>query len=104
VTPYVFYPEAESEYRRAATYYDRQREGLGDLFVAEIENGINEIRCAPELWPRYEDFYRRYKTDTFPYAIIYEFQAGLITIYAVMHLHRKPGYWKKRRKRLLGEK
>jgi hypothetical protein len=36
----------------------------------------------------------------FPYGIIYSDEEGQITIFAVMNLKRKPGYWKSRTQNL----
>jgi len=32
----------------------------------------------------------------FPYALLYRVEADTITILAVMHMHRRPGYWEQR--------
>jgi toxin ParE1/3/4 len=32
----------------------------------------------------------------FPYQLIYRVEADTITVYAVAHLKRKPGYWRDR--------
>jgi len=39
---------------------------------------------------------RRFLVSRFPYGIIYSANKDQMTIFAVMNLKRKPGYWKSR--------
>ena len=40
---------------------------------------------------------RQCRVLSFPYGIIFPVTEGQSEILAVMHLHRKPGYWQERR-------
>jgi len=93
---FEFYPEAESEYLEDARYYDRQRDGLGDYFTAEIEATIARICRNPLAWRKLSRHTRRCLAKNFPYGIIYFIEKDRIIILSVMHLSRKPGYWKAR--------
>ncbi len=49
------HPEARAEFRSAAVWYDEQRLGLGDEFVADVTETFARIAEAPHsyaLWPR----------------------------------------------------
>jgi hypothetical protein len=98
VIPYSFHDAALQEYRKAAEYYDKQRIGLGDRFVEEVELAIQIIRHDPEKLRYFELDFRSVKTRIFPYRVIYAMENGEVLIYAIMHLHRRPGYWTKRRR------
>jgi hypothetical protein len=39
---------------------------------------------------------RRIIVPRFPYALLYRATSDRILIVAVMHLHRRPGYWRSR--------
>lgn len=68
-------------------------------FVVEVESAINGIREAPSRWRVIEQpDIRRYVLRRFPYVVYYrwELEPERITIYAVMHCSREPGYWKHR--------
>ena len=39
---------------------------------------------------------RRRMLNRFPYGLLYAVEADRIIVVAVMHLHRRPGYWKDR--------
>lgn len=49
--PVVFDSEAMDEFRAAATYYETQRAGLGDDFVAEVEQAVQRIARSPQAFP-----------------------------------------------------
>jgi toxin ParE1/3/4 len=98
VIPYIFHPGALREYEEAVSYYDIQGAELGDLFAYEVDSAIDKIRTHPKTWPLIGKRARRLRTKTFPYGIVYTFKRSLITIYAVMHLHRDPNYWHSRLK------
>ena len=97
---YGFHPEALAEYQEAAGFYlERASALLAASFVWEVEKAISEIVASPETWRVIEDpGIRRYLIHRFPYALYYrwESQHDSVAIYAVMHLHREPGYWKNR--------
>ena len=94
---YDFHPEARSEYREAAEFYETSRPGLGALFSLEIEATIERILESPKRWRVIEQDVRRCLSHTFPYGILYTIEADdSVLILAVMHLHRRPGYWRRR--------
>ena len=93
---YDFHPEAPLEYREAAAFYESRRQGLGAGFSLEVESTIGRILEAPRRWREIEQDVRSCRTRTFPYAILYSLDDDSVLIVAVMHLRRKPGYWRER--------
>jgi hypothetical protein len=91
-----FLPEAEDELRKAINYYNEKRVGLGYEFAEEVKNTLKRITHYPEAWTVISRRARRCQTNRFPYGVIYQIREDMILIVAVMHLHRKPGYWKSR--------
>jgi len=94
--PHAFHPEAAEEYARAAEYYAQAQPELGQRFFEEIERLISEIIHDPKRFRHFEPPAQRHFSSLFPYAIIYVEQSDRIWILSVMHLKRRPGYWKKR--------
>ena len=96
---YGFHPEALAEYHAAANFYLEQASPLvAASFLAEVETSISKIRGNPGTWRVVEaPGFRRYLIRRFPYALYYrwESQHHRMTIYAVMHLRRKPGVLEK---------
>jgi toxin ParE1/3/4 len=93
---YDFHPEAHLEYREAAAFYEARRAGLGAAFTLEVEAAIDRILQSPKSWRVFEQDVRRCLTHTFPYGILYTIEEDIILIVAIMHLHRRPGYWRDR--------
>jgi toxin ParE1/3/4 len=54
------------------------------------------IRRHPLIWRVVDHDVRRYLIHRFSFGIYYTCEAEFITIWAVMHLSRKPGYWETR--------
>jgi len=56
---------------------------------------FNRLRSYPKR-PNYEAGTRRYQFSVYPYSLIYRVTEQEITIVAVAHAKRKPGYWTNR--------
>ncbi len=94
---YYFHPEALKEYSDAAQYYSEISPSLASAFITQVENGINQILLYPQAWQPIETDVRRCLIKRFPFGIYYTVEDdNSIIIQAVMHLSRKPGYWKAR--------
>jgi plasmid stabilization system protein ParE len=65
-------------------------------FFDEIERLILEIRRQPERFRQFDPPARRHFPDVFPYSVIYLEEPNRIWIVAVMHLKRRPSYWRER--------
>jgi plasmid stabilization system protein ParE len=94
---YYFHPGALQEYAEATQYYAEITTSLATGFVSQVEEGINIILLNPQAWPPIEEDVRRYLTKRFPFGIYYTIEENEnVIIHAIMHLSRKPGYWKAR--------
>nr|MBI3614136.1 type II toxin-antitoxin system RelE/ParE family toxin [Nitrospirota bacterium] len=91
-----FHPDAIAEARAAREWYTYQNPAAGEAFVAELDQAIALIGDHPNRWPSYDHRTRRYLLRRFPYSIIYRAEENRITVVAVAHGRRKPGYWRKR--------
>ena len=93
---YSFHPAAKLELNEAVNYYEECKSGLGIEFAKEVYSTIYRIIQYPQAWFRLSKNTRRCLTNRFPYGVIYQILDNKIYIIAVMHLNRKPDYWKKR--------
>ncbi len=92
----AFHPEAEAELLAAAKFYEAHAPKLGVSFLDEVERALAGIAEAPDRWPVLTSKARRYLLRRFPFAIVYAVTADVIVVLAVMHLHRRPNYWRER--------
>lgn len=91
-----FVDEASGEFRDAVEYYNEQRQGLGFELANEVKATLSRIGLYPVTWPEFESGIRKCIVKRFPYALIYTVEDDVIIILAVMHMKRKPDYWKNR--------
>jgi plasmid stabilization system protein ParE len=94
---------ANEEIEHGFLYYETQVPGLGFQFLDALEEAYRRILSNPEAWtlpPNTRGHrFHRCLLKRFPYGLIYSIKERRIIILAVMHLARKPGYWRKRRSR-----
>ena len=99
-TTFGFHPEALFEYAEATNYYIREASPrVADGFVSAVESSVSTLLTAPTRWRIVEDpEIRRYIFSRFPFVIYYRWEAlhEHVTIYAIMHCSRDPGYWRHR--------
>jgi len=94
---FQYHPEAAKELTSSIKYYEDKSEGLGEEFLDEVEAAISLILSHPETGTIITKEDRRILLNRFPYSLIYDVSNEMITINAVMHLSRRPEYWKSRK-------
>jgi ParE toxin of type II toxin-antitoxin system, parDE len=88
---------AEWEFNDAVAYFDLKRPGLGTEFARDVDRAVQRIVENPQAWQALPGGMRRCRLRRFEYGLVYRVRGDVATIYAVMHLKRKPGYWRKRK-------
>jgi toxin ParE1/3/4 len=94
--PFRFHPEAREDFRDAIRWYRNHSVRAAAEFRATVSQAIRHISEAPARWPEYSYGTRRFVLARFPFSIVYLEQLDVVTIVAVAHNKRKPGYWKQR--------
>lgn len=95
----VLHEKAAAEIRAAALKYEGQREGLGEAFVAAVEESLLQVAKRPQAFGFYrKTVFRKRMVKKFPYLVIYREREESVWIVAVAHAKRKPGYWMERTK------
>lgn len=82
-----FHPEFETDLIDAARYYQGQRPALGAEFLDEAEQSVEDVMCAPELWPMRVGGVRRFLLPRFPYVIRYRISTNGDTVQFLSILH-----------------
>ena len=91
-----FHPQAIAEARAARKWYATRSENAADAFVAELDRAVARIIESPSRWPAHVHGTRRYLLRRFPFSLVYRVTGSVITVVAVSHGKRRPGYWKTR--------
>ena len=84
---------AKADIRRAAKWYERQREGLGKDFVAEVDAALALIKDNHEQYAIVHREIRHAILRRFPYGVFYRIRTAKISVFAVMHLKRDDIPW-----------
>ena len=92
----IFHREAQAEMIEHARYYEAKSEGLGSDFLTAVEKATQRIKQFPKAGRIVVGGIRKRLVSGFPFNVLYEIQPDRIYIAAVMHQHRRPGYWLKR--------
>ncbi len=84
--------EAIIDMREAFTWYEAQKEGLGHVFIGEVELCFQKLAMNPEYSSKINTWMRRMLVNGFPYIIIYETENENVYINSVFHTSRLPRY------------
>jgi plasmid stabilization system protein ParE len=96
--PIEFHPDAADEVREAAAYYEGVRAGLGIEFRGDLNETLVRIADNPQIYAKESGAIRVGTLHQFPYSIFNEDLEDRVWIAAVGHQHRRPGYWRRRRR------
>ena len=91
-----FHPAALREVEEAQGWYEERSLLAASAFLRELSAAVRRIRDAPNRYPAGEAGTRRVLLERFPFTIHYRVNRGTLTVTAVAHRKRRPGYWTKR--------
>lgn len=88
--------EVDLDVQNACQWYETERPGLSDEFLAELIETYRKISEFPEgPSPHYRDIRVR-SVQRFPYGVYYRVETECVRVIAVVHLHRGARVWKAR--------
>ena len=76
--------------------YPRLEAGLGTKFLEAVEDATARALAYPLAGSPAQNKTRRVFLRDFPFALVYRSDENGITIYALAHHARRPGYWRSR--------
>jgi len=91
-----FHREASEDFRNAIRWYREHSPKAATEFRRAVSDVFQHIVQAPQRWPEYLYGTRRFVLHRFPFSIVYLDDPDVLSIVAVAHSKRKPGYWKQR--------
>ncbi len=71
-------------------YYESTKIGLGEIFLAQLDNCFDRILTQPLQFPMKRAPYREDIVSKFPFLIIFELQEESILVYSVFNTWRNP--------------
>ena len=91
-----FVEPASLEVLAEVGYYHRVEAGLGTKFLEAVEDATARALAHPLAGSPAQHRTRRIFRRDFPFALVYRSDEQGITIYALAHHARRPGYWRSR--------
>ena len=91
-----FVEPARLEVLAEVGYYHRVEAGLGTKFLAAVEDATARALAYPLAGSEAQNRTRRVFLRDFPFTLVYRQDEQGITIYALAHHARRPGYWRSR--------
>jgi hypothetical protein len=87
-----------AEAAEAAHWYDEHQNGVGNEFLAELQNAFASIQRAAEGLPRHEEYagrldIRRSPLKRFPYDVVFVYEPAESVVLAIAHHRQDPLYW-----------
>ncbi|MFN8711009.1 MAG: type II toxin-antitoxin system RelE/ParE family toxin [Planctomyces sp.] len=84
---------AENDFTESLTWYAKQDSDLARQFDSEFDAAMNRIAESPETFPAIDERHRYMQMRRFPFVIIFREDLVKVTIIAVAHTSRSPGFW-----------
>lgn len=91
-----FRPAASADVEAAHAWYEEQRPGLGEEFLAAVDAAVASILTFPEANPVVHRGARRFLLERFPYGLYYRLSGEQVIIVACLHAARDPRVWRSR--------
>ena len=94
--PILLRPAAAADIEEAFLWYERQRAGLGNEFLAAVESTLDDVVADPTRYPAIHRDTKRVLVRRFPYAVLYRVYDEVVVVVAYMHGRRDPRRWRSR--------
>ncbi|MFO0659158.1 MAG: type II toxin-antitoxin system RelE/ParE family toxin [Polyangiaceae bacterium] len=87
----LVHPQAAVDIEDAIAWYEQQRDGLGAVFLDELNRSFDLIARLPEQYRCIERNTRRALLRRFPYSVYFTVtDSQEAIVWAVLHQHRHP--------------
>lgn len=93
----VFRQQARREFEAAGDWYEREQPGLGQAFLAEVDQVLRKIVGNPGSFPEVMNGVRKAVVRRFPYCLYFRVRGETIVVLAVFHSARNPAVWQARK-------
>jgi len=85
----ILSPDAEADVHAVELWYYQKEAGLSFQFAAELQFTVRLIAQYPYAFPLIKNGVRRALMHGFPYSIYFRLEAGVVSVIAVLHQHRR---------------
>jgi len=86
----IIKPRAILMAKEAYNWYEKQSNGLGEIFLSELESSYKKIEVQPTFYSKIKKNFRKIRLKRFPYVVIYEILKAEVVVFAVFHTSKNP--------------
>ena len=91
--PVVYRRKVGRDLAGAYGWYEDQRAGLGEEFLAAVDATFDAIERILEMFRRVHGEVRRANLSRFPYAVFFRIDPKSVVVLSVLHTARDPRLW-----------
>ncbi|MBI2479754.1 MAG: type II toxin-antitoxin system RelE/ParE family toxin [Planctomycetia bacterium] len=91
-----FHPEATLELEESAAWYAEQSPVAAHGFAISVDRALKRISSDPDRYPKVDRLHRACNLARYPFQIVFRSDKSSITVIAIAHAKRRPGYWRGR--------
>lgn len=77
--------DAKDDAFQAVKWYDKQKTGLGNLFIEYLNDTLKKIEALPTGYKKIYRQVRQAALKKFPYVVLYKVNRNIITVHAIFH-------------------
>jgi plasmid stabilization system protein ParE len=92
----IYQRRASADAKAAYRWYEEQRIGLGEEFLAELRQAVDLAVAFPLACPRLHRNTRRVLLKRFPYGLYFRLNGAKLIIVSIYHASRDPEGWLRR--------
>jgi toxin ParE1/3/4 len=81
-------PRALAMIQKAYQWYEEQKQGLGEEFLAELQQYYRKLQAHPEYFGKQKKTFRQAVLKRFPYVITYKIIKTKVVVFGVFHTRR----------------
>ena len=94
--PVRFHPAALQDADEAAAWYAERSVRAAVRFLDELDRLIDLVALSSDTFPVCDADFRRAVFRRFPFYLVFRADADSVTVLAVAHGKRRPGFWRDR--------
>ncbi len=95
-TALEFIAAARAEFDQAFDWYAERSVGAALGFATAMDVAVESIAADPGRFVHTYSGCRLCRMKRYPYCVIFQLSGDTITVVAVAHAKRRPGYWRNR--------
>lgn len=88
-----FHSEATEDLEASADWYAGRSVRAARDFLVAVDLTIQSVALDPDRFALCDDRHRSCSVSGFPFQIVFRSEIELLTIVAVAHAKRRPGFW-----------